>query len=174
MYRARCALPHLPITVCPRLGSGKLGVRLAAHSQLILLRVRLVLRLAAGWRQPPAAESSPQLLYNKKRTVFNKRVRPHSACATLKTALDGANAEPLANKAWVSAKRQILGAGKICLFFDNSPKNLNASKEQAKIDTDIYMLLISSNNVNILLLFLSSRLIGSICYNSFGWLKWPK
>jgi hypothetical protein len=70
------------------------------------------LRLAAGWRQPPAAASSLQLLYNKKRTVFNKRVRPHSACATLKTALDGANAEPLANKAYRAGK--ILPAPKFC------------------------------------------------------------
>jgi len=78
MHRARCALPHLPSTVCPRLGSGKLGVRLVAHSQLILLRVRLVLRLAAGWRRPPApaAASSLQVPLTLKNYLFLRRARP--------------------------------------------------------------------------------------------------
>jgi len=76
------------------LGSGKLGVRLAAHSQLILLRVRLV--SAGGWVGAAASRRVlTSSIYNKKRTVFNKRVRPHSACALLKTTSDSACAEPL-------------------------------------------------------------------------------
>jgi hypothetical protein len=47
---------------------------------------------SGGSRQP----SRPHFKYlsQKKRTVFNKRVRPHSACALLKTTSDGASAEP--------------------------------------------------------------------------------
>jgi len=63
---------------------------------------------SAGWL-PPAPGSQPSrphfnFFYNKKRTVFNKRVRPLSAFVTLKTPLDGANAEPLANSARELAK----------------------------------------------------------------------
>jgi len=42
------------------------------------MRVRLG-RLAAARARQPAVASSLQLLYNKKRTVFNNRVRPLSA-----------------------------------------------------------------------------------------------
>ncbi len=45
------ALPYLPCTVRLCWGKASLGVRLAAHSQLILLRVRLVLRTRLESRQ---------------------------------------------------------------------------------------------------------------------------
>jgi len=53
-------------------------------------------RQAGGWVGAAASRRvlTPSI-YNKKRTVFNKPVRPHSACAMLKTTPNGACAEPL-------------------------------------------------------------------------------
>jgi len=76
------------------LGSGKLGVRLAAHSQLILLRVRLVLRPAAGWRQPPAAASPLKVFKNYGRPLAATKIKNSGPRHT----------EPLANKALEQAK----------------------------------------------------------------------
>jgi len=103
-FKSDLSLPRLgalrcaPCTVRLCWGKASLGARLAARFLLILMRVRLG-RLAAARARQPAVASSLQFLYNKKRTVFNNRVRPLSACAILKTSLDGANAEPIPNNA---------------------------------------------------------------------------
>ena len=75
MFRARSALPYLPIYRSASVGRSLAGRPAGAGLLANVIRDRLG-RLAAGWGQPPAAASSLQLFYNKKRTVFNKRVRP--------------------------------------------------------------------------------------------------
>jgi len=68
----------------PALGQGSFGARLAARC---LANFNACAARQAGCRPRPAASRrvlTPSI-YNKKRTVFNKRVRPLPAANTLKT-----------------------------------------------------------------------------------------
>ena len=99
MHRARCALPYLPFHRSASVGRSLAGRPPGGGLLANVMRVRLCLRLAAAPTQLPDAASSLQFVYNKKRTVFNKRVRPLSACATLKNYSGRRYAKPLANSA---------------------------------------------------------------------------
>ena len=67
----RCA----PCTSRPCWGKASFGARLAARFVVILRRVRLV--LAGGWVGAAASRRVlTSSIYDKKRTVFKRRVRP--------------------------------------------------------------------------------------------------
>ena len=94
-----------------------------------VMRVRLG-RLAAARARQPAVASSLQVFYNKKRTVFNKRVRPLSACAPLKTPRTALM--PSLSRAVVAklpAQRQILVRAKFAFVLTLIHKNLQVQKK---------------------------------------------
>jgi len=79
------------------------------------MRVRLCLRLAAGWRQLPDAASSHQLVLPAKKSLFLRRVRPLAAATleNLRTRQRRASPEQCLRSV---GKRANFGAGKICPF----------------------------------------------------------
>jgi hypothetical protein len=103
-------------------------------------------------RAAAAPASSHQQVTTRKNKSFQDEFARYATINTKKTTWCG-----------------ILRFSKTTLECQTPPKNLNASKGQGeKLIGNIYMLPMSSNYVNNLLLLLSSRLIGSICYNKPG------
>jgi len=91
------ALPYLAFHRSASVGRSLAGRPPGGGLLANAMRVRLG-RLAAGRVRQPAVASSLQFFYNKKRTVFNNRVRPLAATKIKKIQGRGI-AEPLANKA---------------------------------------------------------------------------
>jgi len=97
-YRARSALPYLPIYRSASVGRSLAGRPAGAGLLANVMRVQLCLRLAAGWGSCQTQRPHTNLFLPAKKYLFIRSVRPLCRYNIKKTCGRG-NAEPLVNNA---------------------------------------------------------------------------